>query len=233
MDKRSFSFSKHSLLGVEGASVLAKFKRHPFADTEGEQIQGMARFISVGNWTIPVILIFGTASETVIKHESIHLCQWLHPLPGLLSQFETIALTSRNLIEVVAPLVASNPDQALDLLVRIVCHKTWTELEAYFWAEGKTGTKPRDIIKYAQRSAQPFVTFEQGLFTIGFYSHNPSAMAICMDRFVAFGAEMEARVPWVRELVRESRRESLLDAMWEYKEEDEMDDLFGPLDELA
>ena len=228
-DSRSFCISGQSLLNISGAAIAATFSKYPLGGDDFEII-GMARFIKLEGEYIPTILLFPEADSTVIRHESIHLCQWLNPTPYPLTAEETHLIASQDLERAIKTVLKTGPERALDFIIRAVCYKVWTELEAYFFAEGEKGLRPEDVVKCAQRSAQPFITFQRALSECGLYAHVPAAMKCCEERFLGFCKEIQDHVPWVQSLLKKGGNDSLHEALWWCKEEDEMDDMFGPLE---
>ena len=118
---------------------------------------------------------------------------------------------------------------AVDLLTRIVCFKTWTELEAYRFAEGNAGAPSWEIIQLAQRSALPFFTLQRGFALCTPLPEANATFDRCAEQFSDFCSMLEG-VSWVSELLTNPNRDSLHDALWWSKEEDECESMLGPIE---
>jgi len=208
---------KRALLDVDGAAIVARFKKHPIIpDSIIKYFVGKAQLVRVENDILPVALIFPGADETTLEHECIHLCQMLNNQPCLLTLTERLAFCEQNAEVVIKSALSINPEQALDLFIRWILDNVWGELEAYYF------TDPQNALTGAQRSSRPYETIVNNILVWGIDKVIPDALDRCMDEFLFFFDELVSQVEWVRDLVTESGSESLSNALWLAKERDEI-----------
>ena len=97
------------------------------------------------------------------------------------------------------------------------------ELEAHYF------TNAQDTLTLTQRSSRPFETLKGGIPLFGIDKHIPNAIDKCIKEFSRFCNELESQVEWVRDLVTKSGSETLYEALWWRKEDDEVEMMFGPI----
>jgi len=228
---QSVSIVKQPLLSIDGAAVIVQFNKYPETQEEDSHlVAGMVRLIEIDEGILPVVLVFPNTNETTIQHECIHLCQLLNNQTYQLTLAERISIFGQNPETAIKNLIRTDPMKALDLFVRLTCHKLWIELEAYNFSCHNSSKIQYNVLDRAQRSSQPFTTFEQGLYKWGFYEVIPNAMEICSEAFSNFCAELE-QVEWIRSLVNESGSKTLAEALYWCKEEFETEMMFGPIED--
>jgi hypothetical protein len=230
---QSISIEEHPLLGVDGAVIVVNLEEYPseIGDNGSFRLAGMARLIKVDAEILPVVLMFPHSNQTTLEHECIHLCQLLNNQTYLLTLAERIALFYQNKESVLKDALSKNPENALSLLIKIVCYKVWMELEAQYYLNDKTTEHQRRILCLAQRSSLPFTTFEQILFKWDLSKMIPNAMSKCQKAFTLFCEDLSSQVEWVRYLISKSGSETLNEALWWCKEEDEMEMMFGSIED--
>ena len=213
LESQDYLINTHSLLGVEGSIIEVRFNVIPANFVEGGiQIAGMARLIETENGTLPVVLLFPSSNEETLEHERIHLCQWLNDKTFQLTLGERKEFLQQKLCASMKRVIEENPENALDLFIRITNYKVWIELEANHFS--KRAFSNRSVLDKAQRSSQPFSAIEHGLDELGFTKIFPEAKSMCKRAFVEFCNDLELHVDWIRDLVAESKSETLYDALW-------------------
>lgn len=178
---------------------------------------------------MPVALIFPNSNETTLEHECIHLCQLLNSQAYQLTLTERTAIFRQNVEIVMENRLKTNPEQALDLLIRLTCYKVWIELEAHYFVNAGSSESQLKTLNRAYRSALPFETFENGIHEWGIGMAIPNAMDRCEEAFPRFCNELESQVAWIKDLVANSGSKTLYEALLWCKEEFEVEALLGPI----
>ncbi len=227
---KSITISKHPILNVRKATIIASFKKFPSNDDDFNLIRGMARLIKLEEGILPVVYMFPNAGDKTLVHECIHLCQWLNPDTYQLNFSERLSLFQHNKVTAINQVAKTNKDQVLDYIIRLVCYTVWMELEAYYFSYRKTEKDNYKVLQSTQRSSQPFVTFEQSLLELDIIKHNPDAVAVCTKRFTDFCNELEQQVSWVSKLASAIKANSLYEALSFCKMDDDVDKVLGPIE---
>ncbi len=183
-----------SLLDVPGCLLVARFKLHPFADTDLEQASGMTRLVKVDSFWVPLVLVFPDASDTLVEHESIHACQYKNPNSYPLTENERLLLVSKGLKQLFESAASKEDFDVVDLVARVCAFKVWTEIEAYQFSYGQVGLEPDELLDRVLTSASPLRTMDQilGLGEGAFQAQ---------DKLREYCDQMESDHPWIGELV--------------------------------
>jgi hypothetical protein len=188
------TLTTQNLLDVPGCLLVARFKLHPFTDTDLEQASGMTRLIKVDSFWVPLVLVFPDASDTLVEHESIHACQYKYPNSYPLTENERLLLVSKGLKQLIDAEVSQDGCDVVDLVARVCAFKVWTEIEAYQFSYGQVGLEADELIDRVLTSASPLRTMDQilGLGEGAFQAQ---------DKLRGFCDQMERDHPWIGELV--------------------------------
>ena len=192
------SLTIQNLLDVPGCLLVARFKLHPFTDTDLEQASGMTRLIKVDSFWVPLVLVFPDASDTLVEHESIHACQYKNPNPFPLTENERLLLVSEGLKQLFEAAASKEDFDVVDLVARLCAFKVWTEIEAYQFSYGQVGLEPDELLDRVLTSAQPFATIEH------IVDLDLNALIAAQEKLSAFCDQMESDHPWIGGLVSKS-----------------------------
>lgn len=187
-----------SLLDVPGCLLVARFKLHPFEDTDLKRASGMTRLIKVDSFWVPLVLVFPDASDTLVEHESIHACQYKSPNSYPLTEDERRLLISRGLPKLFESAASKEDCDVVDLVARVCAFKVWTEIEAYQFSYGQVGLEADELLDRVLTSAQPFATIEH------IVDLDLNALITAQEMLSAFCDQMERDHPWIGELVSKS-----------------------------
>ena len=209
---------RKGLLGVRNACLWIACEEPEWAYTFGP-MQGLALLVPgrQASPPIPVYLTFGTASRSVIRHEQVHLCQFLHPNPLPLTPEErdsiVLSKASDRLGEFGAP---SDPVEVEDMAVRIMCWYFWVELEAeYFGLSGQIGDADEFLADVAQ-SVKPCSRLEL-LPEGGSY---PDGRVNIPERVDQFFREAADRFPWLNDIMVAAETRSLAGRLWDLSDQE-------------
>lgn len=199
------ALEKIELLGVPGGAVLATLGNYlQRADRLFES--GFAKITEVNGKKIPLIVMHGACDdESILKHEKIHLCQFLNP-----DRWPTAA----DMAEIAgADLQIPADGEALLSMAADICQALITELEAYRFSEElaeETSVCDR-ILKGTGASASPFIRADDliSLHFNGAFEYLEYLESL-IKRFCDHVTETQ---PWVKCLVRNSSFSSLREAL--------------------
>jgi hypothetical protein len=239
--RRSFvKVEASEVLGVDGACLLIHHEERLTNDDTCCDTVGIANVIEVDGRKVPHIFLFPGADEGFVKHEKIHICQFLSPDPWPSERGEHWKfLSSASPWERVKEMLAEGkaPDDVARLLSDWVCRITWCELEAYWFTQGAAGASGYDVLKSAYRSAKPievlngcaYVLMESAGYAVA-SGFNTILMAQAQKSIPDFCQRLELEVPWMGELLASAGQPSLYTALEAAHVEYEDLLLFGPED---
>jgi len=231
MTPQKVSIEKHSLLDIEGAAIIARFKEYPkVQNTNVHNFAGIARLIQMENVHLPVVLLFPNLNSTTLEHECIHLCQWLNNQTYKLSLAERMIIFGQNPEVAIKSILKTKPEQALDLFIRYTCYKVWMELEAIYHTSINNKETLSSVIHRAQLSSLPFQVMLNGIHKWGLNIKNQNAGKLCYDEFYTFCNEL-LQINWIKDLVDTSSSPTLYEALYWENEDFEVMNIFGKIDD--
>jgi len=224
-----YSIDFAPILKVSGSSVIVTFDEYPLLISE--KIGGIARLYTnsdIGaDFPIPVIYLMPNRYNDTLKHEKIHICQYLLDRAYPLSLEQKEIFLAKNLLDGFKYFLEKNGRSAsVDFIINATCCKTWIEMEANFHTR-----KPKNLSTWMMKvykSCRPIVTFESIIY---FTEWSNEDMREAVARFDQFCTSMQNEVKWVSQIVKSSSYNSLHDFIFETHEAYEMDLMFGDIDE--
>ncbi len=227
----SCSIKKAPLLKVPNAVVLVSFSNNPLINPDSLNIIGLARILVKSQngdlAPIPVIYLWPNRSRDTLKHEKIHICQYLQDRAYPMTPGQKELFLSRSLEEGVDYLLGkTGKDAATDFIINAACYKTWIEMEANYYT--RKPITPEVWMMKVYNSSLPIVTFNICSQIIGWDNKD---MDRVREKFDSFCSSMEKEVKWVSDLVRSSSASSLHELIFHTHEEYEIEMMFGPISE--
>ncbi len=213
----SFSIKTATLRGISNAVILVHFNKYPLGIYNGFEIDGQARILKKSQngdvLHLPVIYLTpdkrSTPHErsTTLKHEKIHICQYLQDHAFPLTPDQRDLFLSKTLEDAKEYLLSNaDRDAAIDFIINSICYKTWMEVEANYHTE--KSMDDFELIKQIYRSSNPILTLHLMIENMNW---KVTEMDKAAKTFKAFCNTMQSEIKWVNNLVHSNTSDSLHD----------------------